>query len=118
MTQNRKKNATTPLGLEELEPRLALNAPGWVNTITNPFNPLIPGTVYFYQGTSGKQAETDIVVVTHQTKTIAGVTTTVVKDTVYVNGKKEEYTLDYFAQDTRATSGTLASSQHRSKTAT
>jgi hypothetical protein len=96
-------------GVEQLEPRLLLNVsqaatPGinprdFVAHITNPFEPWDPGVVRIYQGTKGSQSVLDIVYVTHQTKDIVGVDTTVVRDTVYVNGQLEERAFDWFAQD-------------------
>jgi hypothetical protein len=66
----------------------------------NPYFPLVPGTVWVYQGGS----ETDTVTVTNQTKVIAGVTTIVVHDVVIdANQVPTEDTDDYFAQHTDGT---------------
>lgn len=69
---------------------------GKPNPINNPWFPLRPGTIYRYALEDG--SERVEVRVTHQTKTILGVTTTVVRDEVTVNGKVEELTFDWFAQ--------------------
>jgi hypothetical protein len=67
--------------------------------VTNPYSPLIPGTTYIYDGTVGGLPEHDVQTVTEETKVITGIPCVVVRDLGYVNGKLEERTLDYFAQD-------------------
>lgn len=67
--------------------------------ITNPLSPYVPGTKYIYEGSLGSSPERDIQFVTHKTRPIFGVTCVVVVDTGYVNGKLEERTEDYYAQD-------------------
>lgn len=74
--------------------------------INNPYYPLKPGTIYVYEA-EGQDAETgeinretNRVAVTFQTKNIAGVTSTVIRDTVWANGFLEEDTDDWYAQDT------------------
>ncbi len=65
--------------------------------IDNPYLPLKPGTTFVYVD---KQAGVyDTIEVTHETKVVDGVKAVVVHDTGYVDGQKEEYTLDWFAQD-------------------
>jgi hypothetical protein len=62
----------------------------------NPYLRLVPGTVRVYEG----DGEHITVTVTNRTKVIAGVTCTVVTDTVLVMGTQTlEDTEDYFAQD-------------------
>jgi hypothetical protein len=82
--------------------------PGWPATIspsdfvpqvTNPWFPLKPGSVWHYKGFKEGVKTTDTVTATHQTKRILGVATTVVHDVVEVNGKPEEVTNDFYAQD-------------------
>jgi hypothetical protein len=67
--------------------------------IDNTYFPLPPGTTFHYEGKSGGDPSTDDVFVTHQTKTIIGVETTVVRDTLHVNGRLVEQTDDWYAQD-------------------
>src|SRR5262245_30373856 len=74
-----------------------INPDNFVHKIDNPFFPLQPGTTFTYKSTDG--SEVDVVTVTHQTKTILGVTCVVVNDNSYVDGKLAETTLDYYAQD-------------------
>jgi len=71
----------------------------FVATIDNRYLPFKPGTALHYVGVRGKTPQTDDEVVTHQTKTILGVRSTVVRDTVSEHGKPVERTLDWYAQD-------------------
>jgi hypothetical protein len=82
--------------------------PGWPATLSpsdfvarvdNPWFPLKPGSEYRYTGLKDRKAMVDIVKVTGRTKRILGVKTTVVHDVVKVDGKPEEETDDYYAQD-------------------
>lgn len=74
--------------------------------IDNPYFPLKLGTIYVYEGDNedektGKSGieETNRFAVTFQTKDIAGVTATEVRDTAWANGFLKEDTRDWFAQD-------------------
>jgi hypothetical protein len=87
--------------IERLEQRYFLNgqAPGWSDTITNPYFPLLVGSEWVYSGTKDGETELDRVQVTNTTKVVTGVTTTVVLDRVYINGELAEKTYDHYAQD-------------------
>jgi hypothetical protein len=74
-------------------------ASDFVDHINNPFFPLVPGTTFVYAGTKDGQPESDRFYVSHLTKTILGVRTTVIIDRGFINGRLEELTHDYFAQD-------------------
>jgi len=71
----------------------------FVSTVDNPYWPLKPGTTFHYKGIRGKTPQTDNEVVTHQTKQVLGVASTVVRDTVSEHGKPIERTFDWYAQD-------------------
>jgi hypothetical protein len=73
----------------------------FVGTVDNRYFPLEPGTGFHYKGVAedGKTPQTDDMVVTHQTKQILGVASTVVRDTVSSHGKPIEKTFDWYAQD-------------------
>jgi hypothetical protein len=78
----------------------ALPAPtAFVSRIDNPFFPLEPGTTFRYRGQQDGKAMTVSVSITHKTKLIAGIRATVVLDQVFVGGKPEERTFDWYAQD-------------------
>ena len=69
--------------------------------IDNPWLPLRPGTLYRYRGVGddGKTHELNTVKVTHRKKRIMGIEATVVLDQVFSEGKPEERTFDWYAQD-------------------
>ncbi|HEY7087758.1 MAG TPA: hypothetical protein VH518_06685 [Tepidisphaeraceae bacterium] len=87
-----------PFLIDVLEPRRHLAA-AWSNVIDNPLMPLIPGATWVYKGVVDGEPEINRIVVLGTTKKVMGVTTTVVLDRVYVNGKLAERTHDFFAQD-------------------
>jgi hypothetical protein len=71
----------------------------FVGTIDNKYWPLKPGTTFHYKGVKGTQHQIDNETVTHQTKRILGVPSTVVRDTVLAHGIAIERTFDWYAQD-------------------
>lgn len=76
-----------------LEPR------DFVTAVTNPYYPLAPGTRYLYEAQTEDGAERTEVHVTHKTRVVMGVRTTVVRDTVRLEGEVIEDTYDWYAQD-------------------
>lgn len=72
----------------------------FVQTIDHPYFTLTPGTIWVYEGENDEGlAERIEVEVTQDTKTIMGVTTTVVRDRVWLEGELIEDTFDWYAQD-------------------
>lgn len=71
----------------------------FVNVVDNPYFPLKIGATYIYEGKTEKGFEHVDVVVTGDTKIIMGVTCIALSDTVSVDGKLEEGTVDWYAQD-------------------
>src|SRR3954471_9836632 len=69
--------------VESLERRTLFNAVGWVDTIDNPFMPMVAGMTWLYKGTKDGEAMKDRVIVQSYTKKIAEVTCTVVLDRSY-----------------------------------
>jgi hypothetical protein len=70
------------------------------NPQQNPYFPLRPGTVFRYRGTEDGEKYHERVVVTHRTKQIQGVTTTVVRDVLRLaDGSLAEETHDWYAPD-------------------
>ena len=68
--------------------------------IDNKYYFLKPGTIMTYKGTDEEgNSMRDIITVTNDTKQIQGIPTRVVNDTVFVEGKLEETTNDWYAQD-------------------
>ena len=85
------------------EPQPTPNPPfdpaNFVAGVTNPFFPLTPGTINYYEGVSEGSTETDSVEVLSETKAILGIAATVVHDRVYADGELTEDTFDWYAQD-------------------
>ena len=61
--------------------------------------PAHPGTVFQYRAVTGEGVETDRVEVLSATRTIMGVTATIVHDQVSLDGDLTEDTFDWYAQD-------------------
>src|SRR4051794_11545156 len=73
----------------------------FVRAVDNPLFPLRPGTRYVFEGEEDGETETNVTIVTHDRKSILGVSAIVVLDRVFVDGELKEKTLDWYAQDTR-----------------
>jgi hypothetical protein len=71
----------------------------FVDRVDNPWFPLRPGTVFVYRGVKDGQPSRDVVRVTGRTRSIAGVRATEVRDRLYLRGRLEERTTDWYAQD-------------------
>jgi hypothetical protein len=71
----------------------------FVKKIDNSYFPLKPGTRYELQSKTSDGVGHETLTVTHDTQKIAGVTTTVIEDVSTLDGKLEEKTTDWYAQD-------------------
>ncbi|UCC93211.1 MAG: hypothetical protein JSW25_00590 [Thermoplasmata archaeon] len=71
----------------------------FVKGIDNPYYPMVPGTVWVYEGTSEEGLERIEFRVLEETRTVMGVECVVVRDTVSIDGEVIEDTYDWFAQD-------------------
>jgi hypothetical protein len=78
-----------------------INPQGFVEGIDNPYMPLVPGSTWRLEGRTSEGHEIDAIAVLDQTRQVMGVTTTVVKDVVKLEGSVVEKTWDWFAQDLR-----------------
>src|SRR5690349_3609621 len=77
-------------------------SPGnFVARVDNPWFPLTPGTTSVYRGVKDGKAARDVFTVLHSTKMIQGVRCTSVSDRLYLAGRLEERTTDWYAQDRR-----------------
>ena len=74
-------------------------AEDFVSHVDNPYLPLEPGTTLTYKGKQDGQPAKDVITVTDRTKVILDITTTVVRDQVFIKGELVEDTEDWFAQD-------------------
>jgi hypothetical protein len=68
-------------------------------TIDNPYFPMTPGTRTIYHANTPDGLQRTTTEVTRDTKTIMGVATVVVHDTVSLGGKTTEDPFDWYAQD-------------------
>lgn len=74
-------------------------ASDFVRDVTNPWFPLVPGTVLVYEGESEGVVTRNVVEVLHKPKRILGIDCTTVRDRAYEGGILVEDTLDWYAQD-------------------
>ena len=79
---------------------LVLGAPGPFSArVDNPWFPLRPGTTYVYRGVKDGQPARDVMTVTHAVRRIEGVPCISVADRLYLTGRLEERTTDWYSQD-------------------
>jgi hypothetical protein len=81
------------------KPAHGFDASRFVRGVDNPWFPLKPGTVLRYRGEKDGKPSTEVMTVTNQTRDIAGVPATVVRDRLYEHGRVAEDTTDWYAQD-------------------
>lgn len=74
---------------------------GFSANVTNPWFPLLPGSVYRYRGVKDGEPSRELMRVTRRTRTIDGAPCIVVSDLLYLRGKLEERTSDYYTQDSK-----------------
>lgn len=74
---------------------------GFSARVDNPWYPLQPGTTFVYTGTEDGKPLRDVLRVTHRTATIDGAPCVVVDDRLYVSGRLEEHTTDWYSQDSK-----------------
>ena len=96
--------SATPAGKPSFPPAVSpydpqIDPSDFVEGIDNPYMPFEPGTTLVYEGVSEDEKETVTVFVTDKTKEILGITATVVRDVVTVEGQIAEKTFDWYAQD-------------------
>src|SRR5438270_541208 len=81
---------------------LTLAAPNPANfsaRVTNVWFPLRPGSVWVYRGVKDGKPSRDVVRVTAAVKRIQGVPCATIQDRLYLSGRLEERTTDWYAQD-------------------
>ena len=103
-SENGSAPSATPAGKPSFPPAVSpydpqIDPSDFVEGIDNPYMPFEPGTTLVYEGVSEDEKETVTVFVTDKTKEILGITATVVRDVVTVEGQIAEKTFDWYAQD-------------------
>ena len=79
-----------------------LGAPGpFTARVDNPWFPLPPGTTYVYRGMKDGEPARDVVTVTHVVRRIEGAPCVSVADRLYLSGRLEERTTDWYSQDSK-----------------
>jgi len=91
--------AAAPMPAPTATAGIPFDPTNFVPHITNRWLPLHVGSVWNYVGFRDGKATTERTWVTTETKTILGVTCTVVRDLTMVHRKVTERTKDWFAQD-------------------
>ncbi len=76
-----------------------LDPADFVDQIDNPYLPMPVGARWRYEGESDGEIETIEISVTGDRKTVLGISTFVIRDTVTIGGELVEDTYDWFAQD-------------------
>jgi hypothetical protein len=74
---------------------------GFTARVTNPWYPLLPGSVYVYRGVKDGQPSREVMTVTQRTRMIDGAPCAVVSDLLYLKGRLEERTTDWYTQDAK-----------------
>jgi hypothetical protein len=101
-TTSTRKTTTTTISNETAkgEYNPIINPANFVAKIDNQYYSLVPGTTFIYQGEADGETEKNEVYVTHQTKNVLGVITTVIRDRVFdADNELTEETFDWYAQD-------------------
>ena len=73
----------------------------FVDRVDNPWFPLVPGTTFVYRGRKDGEPSRERLTVTSLTKTIQGVRCIALHDRLFLSGRLEERTTDWYAQDRR-----------------
>jgi hypothetical protein len=74
---------------------------GFSARVDNPWYPLTPGSTYVYQGVKDGEPSREVMTVTRRTKVIDGAPCVVVRDLLYLRGRLEERTTDWYSQDAK-----------------
>jgi hypothetical protein len=77
----------------------AADRPGFTAKVDNPWFPLTPGTTYHYTGVKDGKRSRDVMTVTRRVTTIDGAPCVAVHDVLYLAGRLEEKTTDWYSQD-------------------
>ncbi len=79
----------------------ASRSAGFSARVDNPWYPLEPGSTYVYQGVKDGEPSREVMTVTRRTKVIDGAPCAVIRDLLYLRGRLEERTTDWYSQDAK-----------------
>ena len=91
--------SSTTVGEDPAEPAFEAASFTQPTEIDNLYRPMIPGTANIFQAATEDGVETIVVEVLDETREVAGVTSRVVRDRVFLEALLMEDTHDWFAQD-------------------
>jgi hypothetical protein len=74
---------------------------GFSARVDNPWYPLKPGSIYIYQGVKDGEPSREVMTVKRRTKMVDGAACVVVQDLLYLRGRLEERTFDWYSQDAK-----------------
>jgi hypothetical protein len=74
---------------------------GFSARVDNPWYPLKPGSTYVYQGVKDGEPSREVMTVTRRKKVIDGAPCVVIQDLLYLRGRLEERTIDWYSQDAK-----------------
>jgi hypothetical protein len=74
---------------------------GFSARVDNPWYPLKPGSVYVYRGVKDREPAREVMTVTQRTRLIDGAPCVVVRDLLYLSGRLEERTTDWYTEDAK-----------------
>jgi hypothetical protein len=74
---------------------------GFSARVDNPWYPLTPGSIYVYQGVKDGEPSREVMTVTRRKKVIDGAPCVVIQDLLYLRGRLEERTTDWYSQDAK-----------------
>ena len=94
---NARQAACQRLGGAPYDP--VIDPANFISGVNNPYFPLPPGRTLVYEGQTSEGFNHSDFIITRKTKVIMGVTCIEVHDTVKLDGKLAEDTVDWFAQD-------------------
>jgi hypothetical protein len=75
------------------------SSPRFSAEITNQWFPLRPGSVWVYRGVKDGEPSREVMRVTNRTRTIDGARCAAIDDKLYLRGRLEERTTDWYTQD-------------------
>ena len=74
---------------------------GFSANVTNPWFPLRRGSVYRYRGVKDGEPSREVMIVTGRTETIDGAPCVAISDRLWLSGRLEERTTDWYTQDAK-----------------